>query len=112
MKNFVIYTKMLGVAVWLFEKVNTFPKKQRFVLGQQIENSSLLCIRIIIEANFAQGANVKVKKLRELNIELEVLRSLVRMAVELNFMKINSAQYITASIDEVGKMTGAWLKKI
>lgn len=112
MKNFVIYTKMLGVAVWLFEKVNTFPKKQRFVLGQQIENSSLLCIRIIIEANFSQGTNVKAKKLRDLNIELEVLRSLVRMAVELNFMKINSAQYITASIDEVGKMTGAWLKKI
>lgn len=112
MKNFVIYTKMLGVAVWLFEKVNTFPKKQRFVLGQQIENSSLACMRIIIEANFSQGANVKEKKLRDLNIELEVLRSLVRMAVELNFMKVNSAQYITASIDEVGKMTGAWLKKI
>jgi hypothetical protein len=35
-KEFVIYTKMLEVISWLFEKVNTFPKKQRFVLGQQI----------------------------------------------------------------------------
>ena len=52
-KEFVIYTKMLEVVLWLFEKVNTFPKKQRFVLGQQIENSALVCLRYIIEANNA-----------------------------------------------------------
>jgi len=50
-KDFVIYTKMLEISVWLFDKVNTFPKKQRFVLGQQIENSGLACLRLIIEAN-------------------------------------------------------------
>jgi len=41
-KDFVIYTKMLETTVWLFDKVNTFPKKQRFVLGQQIENRNNL----------------------------------------------------------------------
>ena len=51
--DFVIYNKMLEVLAWLFEKVNTFPKKQRFVLGQQIETSALLCLRHIIEANNA-----------------------------------------------------------
>ncbi len=50
-KDFIIYTKMLETVLWLFEKVNTFPKKQRFVLGQQIENSALICLRFIIEAN-------------------------------------------------------------
>lgn len=50
-KEFIIYTKMLEVVLWLFEKVNTFPKKQRFILGQQIENSALLSLRYIIEAN-------------------------------------------------------------
>lgn len=54
-KEFVIYTKMLEVVLWLFEKVNTFPKKQRFVLGQQIENSALACLRFIIEANNSGG---------------------------------------------------------
>lgn len=52
-KDFIIYTKMLEVVLWLFEKINTFPKKQRFVLGQQIENSALTCLRLIIEANNA-----------------------------------------------------------
>ncbi len=53
-KEFIIYTKMLEVAKWLFDCVNTFPKKQRFVLGQQIENSALVIIRLIIEANGAR----------------------------------------------------------
>ena len=52
-KDFIIYTKMLEIVLWLFEKVNTFPKKQRFVLGQQIENSALNCLKFIIEANNA-----------------------------------------------------------
>lgn len=52
-KDFVIYTKMLGVITWLFQKVNAFPKKQRFVLGQQIETSALACLRYIVEANNA-----------------------------------------------------------
>lgn len=103
---------MLEVSIWLFERVNTFPKKQRFVLGQQIENSSLRCQRLMIEANFAHGSVATKEKLSELNIELEVLRSLVRMAVGMNFMKISSGQYITTKIDEVGRISGAWSKKV
>ena len=54
---------MLEVALWLFEKVNTFPKKQRFVLGERIENSALLSLRYIIKAdntNVWGGAHLKV----------------------------------------------------
>jgi len=104
---------MLEVVLWLFEKVNTFPKKQRFVLGQQIENSALLSLRYIIQAN---NANVKsggatLKGLDELNVELEVLRSLLRVAYELHFLKSESLGYAISQIDEVGKMRGGWAKR-
>jgi len=102
---------MLEVALWLFEKANTFPKKQRFVLGQQIENSTLTCIRLIIEANETRSPQIILQKLYALDIELEVLRSLLRIAYELHFMKANSLGYITAQIDEVGKMRGGWVKR-
>lgn len=55
--DFVIYRKMLDVTKWNFGRVITFPKKQRFVLGQQIENSCVNCLRLIIEAN---GSNAGV----------------------------------------------------
>ena len=102
---------MLEIALWLFEKVNTFPKKQRFVLGERIENSTLTCIRLIIEANETSSPQIILQKLYALNIELEVLRSLLRIAYEMHFMKANSLGYITAQIDEVGKMRGGWVKR-
>jgi four helix bundle protein len=109
-KEFAIHTKMLEVALWLFEKANTFPKKQRFVLGQQIENSSLNCLRFIIEANDASCSKATLHKLDKLNVELAVLRDLARMAYELKFLKAESLQYIIIQIDEVGKMRGGWVK--
>lgn len=111
-QDFIIYTRMLEVVLWTFEKANTFPKKQRFVLGQQLENSALTSLRLIIEANNAVGEQATLEKLRHLNVELEVLRSLFRIAFEIKFMKASSLGYITKKIDEVGKMGGSWQKKL
>ncbi len=111
-QEFIIYTRMLEVTLWTFEKANTFPKKQRFVLGQQIENSTLQCLRLIIEANNARDPLVTLAKLESLNVELEVLRSLFRVAFELKFIKAASLGFVTQKIDEVGKMGGSWQKKI
>jgi four helix bundle protein len=110
-KEFIIHTKMLSVTLWLFEKVNTFPKSQRFILGQQIENSALACLRSIIEANNARSSEATLRKLDVLNVELEVLRSLLRVAYEVKFLKGTSLGYIVAEIDEVGKMRGGWAKR-
>ncbi len=107
-KEFVIYTKMLEVNCWLFEKVNTFPKKQRFILGQQTENSCLNCLRLIIEANNARSKDTTLRKLDALNVELDVLRSLLRMAYEIHFMNGQSLGYIIGQIDEIGRMRGGW----
>ena len=110
-KEFIIQTKMLEVTLWLFEKVNTFPKKQRFVLGQQIENSALAAIRLIVEANNVRTSKATLDKLDTLNVELEVLRSLLRMAYELQFIKASSLGFVTAQIDEVGRMRGGWARR-
>lgn len=111
-QEFIIYTRMLETLLWAFEKVNTFPKKQRFVLGQQIENSTLAALRLIIEANNARSAPATIEKLQQLNVELEVLRSLFRIAFELKFVKAATLGYIVKKIDEVGKMGGSWQKKV
>lgn len=109
--EFVIHTKMLEITLWLFEKANTFPKKQRFVLGQQIENSALVCLRLIIEANDSRSNATTLRKLDALNVELEVLRSLLRVAYEAQFIKGTSLSYIVGHIDEIGKMRGGWARR-
>ncbi len=51
-----------------------------------------------------------LNSLDDLNVELEVLRSLLRVAYELHFIKASSLGYIIKQIDEVGKMRGGWAK--
>ena len=109
-KEFVIYNKMLEVNAWLFEKILTFPKQQRFVLGQQLQNCGLECARLIIEANNSNDPRVALITLDKLNNELGVLRHLLEIAYRFKFMKINSLTYIIKQIDEVGKMRGGWAK--
>lgn len=110
LKNFKIYTKTLEILLWIFPKVNTFPKKQRFVLGQQIENTGLEILKLIIKANNQKDKIKKIEYLDELNTQLEILRSLLQIAQELRFMNVKSLEYIITQTDEVGRMTGGWLK--
>jgi len=110
LKNFKIYTKMMEVLLWIFPKVNTFPKKQRFVLGQQIENSGLEILRLIIQANNEKNIARKLKHLENMNTELDILRSLLRISQEIKFMNAKSLGYIITQIDEVGRMGGGWAK--
>lgn len=111
-KDFIIYNKMLTVIAWLFVKVNTFPKKQRFVLGQQIQNSAVECLKLIVKTNESKNDKDKLSYLSELNTELEILRSLLRVSYEVGFLKGTSLGYGINMIDEIGRMCGGWMKKI
>lgn len=110
LRNFKIYTKMMDILLWLFQKVNTFPKKQRFILGQQIENTGLEILRLIIQANNQKDFAQKLQYLENINTELEILRSLLQIAQEIKFMSTKSLEYIITQIDEVGRMRGGWAK--
>lgn len=51
MDKLIIYTKTVEFIIWLFPTINKFPKAQRFILGQQIENIALRLLQSIILAN-------------------------------------------------------------
>ena len=43
LKDLIIYQKLYDLIMYAFPIVNRFPKNQRFVLAQQIENALLDC---------------------------------------------------------------------
>ena len=109
-QDFIIHARMLEIISWIYPRVITFPQKQRFVLGQQIENCSLRCLRLILEAKEARRSSTALRKLDELNIELAVLRDLLRVAYQMKFLKGKQLAYALKKIDEVGRMRGGWVK--
>ena len=93
--------------LWLYPTINKFPKSQRFVLGQRIENSILQILEGIIEAN--QEVN-KLVYLKRISVELDKLRILIRLSKDLKFVSIRQYEFAAEKVNEIGKMLGGWIK--
>ena len=107
LQDLVIFQKVYDLILWMYPLVNKFPKKQRFVLGQQLENTLLDILKGIIQAN--QERN-KLETLKQVSIDLDKFRILFRLAKDLRFMSIKQYQFGAEKINEVGKILGGWMK--
>jgi len=102
-----ILEKTYDLILWLYPTVNKFPKSQRFVLGQHIENLSLEILEKIIEVNTYQK---KAELLKKISIELDKLRFLIRLSRDLKMIDLRKYEIASEKINEIGKMLGGWIK--
>jgi len=106
-KNLSIFEKTYELILWLYPTVNKFPKSQRFVLGQQIENTVLEILKGIIQANHERN---KLGFLQQISVDLDKLRILIRLSKDLKFINIKQYQFAADKVNEIGKMLGGWIK--
>lgn len=105
--NLPIFEKTYELLLWLFPHINKFPKHQRYVLGQQLQNTALTLLLGIVWAN---QMPVKLPHLLEMSRELDKLRILLRLAKDLRFISIRQYQFAAELCNEVGRMLGGWIK--
>lgn len=106
-QNLPIFEKTYELILWLYPAVNKFPKSQRFVLGQQIENTVLNILKGIIQAN---AERAKLPYLKQVSVELDKLRIIIRLAKDMKFFSIRQYEFSAGKINEIGKMLGGWIK--
>jgi len=94
----------MEVLLWIFPKVNTFPKKQRFVLGQQIENTGLEILKLIIQANNQKD------KIKYCFVHYEVIKILIRLAKDYKLLNLKQYSFACRELVEVGNLLGGWYK--
>jgi len=109
MTQLIIFQKHFDLMVYSFPIIGRFPKDQRFVLGQQIENQMLDIGKMIVHANKLKQ---KKAKLYEIDIELEKLRFLIRIAKDLKVMTISKYGNHCERLDEIGRLLGGWMKTV
>ena len=107
LQDLVIFEKVYQLVRWLYPTIQKFPKSQRFVLGQQIENISLDVLRGIIRAN---ASRTKLPILYEASVDLDTLRILLRLAKDLKFLSIRQYAFAAELVNEVGKLLGGWIR--
>ena len=104
----ILLVKWYDVSKWLLERVDSFPKNQRFIFGQRIADRTLNILEVLVEAAYSSG---KVKLLARANRDIEVLRWLIRMATDRKLITPRQYEHCCMSLNECGRMVGGWSKQ-
>ena len=75
----VLLVKWYDVTKWLLDRVDSFPKNQRFVFGQRLADRTLNILEVLVNATYSPR---KAELLARANRDIEVLRRLIRMATD------------------------------
>lgn len=109
-KDLILFQKFYDLMLYSFPIINRFPKNQKFVLGQQIQNQMFDIVKLIIQAN-KFGDKHRLTNLHYVDVELEKLRVLLRLATDLGMMSYEKYGNHAEKLVEVGKILGGWIKQ-
>ena len=104
----LVINKMYDLVIWGCHRIAKFPRDRRYTFGDRLEGRLYSVLEELIEARYTAD---RVAILRHVNLQLEMLRFQFRMAKDLRCVTVESYGYASRSVNEVGKLVGAWLKK-
>ena len=86
-----------------------FPKSEKFVLVADIKKCMYHILELIIRANKARS---KRPLLLEIDVELDVLRTFLRLSAdkEVQYLPLRKYEYWSKQLNEIGRMLGGWMK--
>jgi hypothetical protein len=103
-----VVPKAYDLVLWLIPRVNEFPRAQRFVLGERIENAALDLLDVLVEAQYRRD---KVELLGRANLTLVRLRHLLRLANDLHLLGERRFEFVSEKLEELGRMVGGWSRQ-
>lgn len=93
--------------VYGYSALRQFPKSEKHTLAAEIRQCMYQLMRLVITTNRRYHKKTTIS---EVDVELDVLRSLVRASHQLGFLPIRKYQLWSEHLYEIGRMVGGWLK--
>lgn len=93
--------------LWLAPTVEKFPRSQKFSLGDRMLQAAYDLLERLIEATYDSH---RAPLLKAANLQLEKLRILCRLAMDLHHLDLRQLEHAAREIDKIGRLIGGWLK--
>lgn len=106
----VIYQKFTNLIYYSKNLLNKFPKSERFDLCNDIKNLLYEDLKNIVFAWKAYASQEKLKYLREIDVNLVVLKSMVTISYKYQYISQKNYMVWNDKISEIGKLVGSWIK--
>jgi hypothetical protein len=86
-QELVVITKTYDLILWSCQHTSRFPRNHRFVLGERIERNLYDLLEKLIQARYTRS---RQSLLEQANLTLEILRFQMRLAKDLQCIKVDS----------------------
>lgn len=90
-----------------YTAVKHFPKSERHVLSQELRQTMWRLLRLVVVCN---RRHHKKTTMQDLDAELDLLRSQVRLAKDLGFLAFKRYEVWSRYLEELGRMIGGWMR--
>jgi len=67
-------------------------------------------VKLIVQANKYGNNNYRLSNLYQIDVELEKLKLLIRLSVDLKFISFDRYSIFCSKLSEIGKILGGWIK--
>jgi hypothetical protein len=95
---------------WLLEHTARWPKSARFGLVRRVDDHALDVTELLIVARWEPRE--RKRALREVNLRLERMRFLLRIARARSIMPSSGFETAMRHVDETGRMLHGWLERL
>ena len=106
-KQAPIYIKTHDLLDWLVPHLESWPRPQRFFLARQTLESATQFYRLLLRARKVQG-NERRQALLDADVELEILKALLRLGQERHYMNLGQYRHVSAMLADIGRQLGGW----
>jgi four helix bundle protein len=111
MKESPLFTRTYDLLLWLIPRVQQFPRTHRFGLGERIQRLALDFQDTLVAAGKSSGQQRR-QHLQNADLQLAQLRVWMRLTRDLEILSIRRYEHVARSMNEVGRLLGAWLKQV
>ncbi len=110
MRESPIFARTYDLLQWLLHATERFPRSQRFVLAQRIQQTAFELQETLLEAGLATGPS-RTDSLRRADLELAKLRFYLRLSMDMTWLSMAQYEHVSRMVDEVGRLLGGWQRK-
>lgn len=103
----VALEKTYQFLLWLIPAIEKFPRSQKFTLGDRILTTALDFQEALVTATYSKKS---LQHLFDANLQLEKLRLLMRLSLDLRIFDHSRYEFAARSVDDIGRLVGGWIK--
>ena len=109
LERLMIYKQYVELIYYTETILKKYPKTEKFSLVQSIKNNTYNGLKKVIEAQSEYDKTIRIKILKLLDVDLKVLKVLVRVSYKNKYINIKNYTAWSKKITNIGNLLGGWI---